>query len=350
MSTTTTTTTTVLLPVIVFLTVAYAAVQLIFGHLFQSQLADHLQVACSPHDNRHSQYRLVYTGLQIVDQSLCPLVTFFHAALNDLDASNGLTYFFAVAAPFITIPTVESCRPSRTIFKVALPLIVGLLSQSFTIGVTFPIYWLIFLLSGGARVGWVPTAPDATITQAHAEAVIFGLLVGAVIPSIAMLVLEDPIVTAIWQPYPAYVSLAQFFHLFIRPASTHSTSGYNTIRFLYITLFIFSSSIHIATIWPLLTDLDIIFKIYLPSFTVPAHTLPVGTRVLHFLKWDIFFGFGSSILASLWFARSALQFFTLLAWNAFAILFFGPGAALAGTALWRESSLQNKIILKVKES
>ncbi|KAG6869066.1 hypothetical protein C0993_003386 [Termitomyces sp. T159_Od127] len=340
-----------LVPIALFSGLAYFAAHFTFGHLNKSGLGQSLQGACHPRHTDAQPYRLVYTGLHQVDELLCTLVAFFHAALDEPDALKALSYIVGAAAPFIAIPTIESCRAGRGM-AISLPVILGLLSQVFTVGVTFPIYWLIFIVSGGAKIGR-RRPEDAKITQAHAEAVVFGLIVGAAIPSVGMLVLSDPIVTAIWQPYPAYVSIAQVFHLLIRPASKHSTTGYKTIRLLYLSMFIVYSSIHIATIWPLFKDIDTLFRVYLPSFTIPDRTATAAVRVLHFLKWDVTFCFSSSILATLWFTNTMKEVLSLLAWNVIAIPLFGPGAAFAGVALWRESSLHkqvtnSKVAIKIK--
>lgn len=338
------------MPIALFSSLAYLAAHFTFGHLDQSGFSQSLEAACHPRFSGPQPYRLDYTGLHQVDALLCTLVTFFHAALDEPDALTALKYFVVTIAPFIAIPTIESCRVGRGM-SISLPVILGLLSQVFTVGFTFSIYWLVFIISGGAKIG----PADAKITQAHAEAAVFGLLVGAAIPSLGMLVFLDPIVTAIWQPYPAYVSIAQVFHLFIRPASKHSETGYKTIRFLYLGIFIISSSVHIATIWPLFMDLDTLHRVYLPSFTIPDRAATAGTHVLHFLKWDVTFCFGSSILATLWYTNTMKEILSLLAWNVIAIPLFGPGAAFAGVALRRESSLHNqvagpKVSIKIKET
>ncbi|GLB35146.1 hypothetical protein LshimejAT787_0207110 [Lyophyllum shimeji] len=65
-----------------------------------------------------------------------------------------------------------------------------------------------------------------------------------------------------------------------------------------------------------------------------------GIRALNLLKWDLALGFGSSILATLWFASNLKQIIALFAWNVIATPVLGPGAALTGAALWREASLQ----------
>jgi len=271
------------------------------------------------------------------------LVVFFHAALDEPDAFALLTYFIGTGGPLIAIPAVEGWRAGRSAF-IAYPVIFGLLSQTLTIGITFPIYWLVFILSGGANITL------GKIKQAHAEATVFGVMVGATIPSICLLALSDPVVTAIWQPYPIYVSLAQYAHLAFRPASKHAESGYKTIRFMYIGMFILASSAHIATIWPLITDFSTIQRVYLPSLTAPVQSASIGVRVLHFLKWDLALGLASSIIATLWFARNLKETLALAAWNVIATPVFGPGAALTGAAVWRESSLQDTSIPKVKRT
>ncbi|KAF5386874.1 hypothetical protein D9615_001688 [Tricholomella constricta] len=338
-----------LVPLILFSSLVFGAKRFIFGHLYDSGLAKHLASACTSQATTTTHYRLSYVGHDKTDAFLCPIVTFFHAAIAFPDALSGLTYFVGIGGPLIAMPVVESWRAGRSIF-IAYPVIFGLLSQTISIGMTFPIYWLIFILSGGANAGRGGGTGDAKITQAHAEAIVFGLVVGAIIPTVGMLVLEDPQVTAIWQLYPIYVSLAQYAHLALRPASKHSQPGYKTIRFLYLALFLISSSVHISTIWPLITNFNHIQRVFLPATMAPAHSTAVGLRVLHFLKWDLAFGLGAAILATLWFARNFTETIAMAAWNVIATPVFGPGAALAGAALWRESTLQATESPKIKET
>ncbi|KAG5645880.1 hypothetical protein DXG03_005027 [Asterophora parasitica] len=336
-----------LVPLILFSGLVLGAKHFIFGHLHESGLDKHLANACSPQSTTITHYRLSYVGHGTTDAILCPLVTFFHRAFSVPDALSGLAYFLGVGGPLIAIPSVESWRTGRSVL-IAYPVIYGLLSQTLTVGLVYPIYWLIFILSGSANTGRGGGRPeDAKITQGHAEAIIFGLLVGAVVPTVGMLVLDDPVVTAMWQPYPAYVSLAQYAHLALRPASKHSDSGYKTIRFLYLALFMISSSVHISTIWPLISkDLTTIQRLFLPTISSPTRSTEAGLRVLHFLKWDLTFGLSAAMFATLWFARDLTESVALVAWNVTVTVALGPGAALAGAALWRESSLQP--ITKVK--
>ncbi|GLB36999.1 hypothetical protein LshimejAT787_0400500 [Lyophyllum shimeji] len=331
-----------LLPLIVFPGLIAFGIRFIFGHLFESGLSEALGSACIPGASTATSYHLPYTGLEAVDAALCPFVAFFHAALDEPDAVALLTYFIGTAGSLIVIPAVEGWRAGRSAF-LAYPVIFGLLSQVISIGITFPIYWLVFILSGGANM------TRGKISQAHAEAIMFGAIAGATIPSVGLLALRDPVVTAIWQPYPAYVSLAQSAHLAFRSASKRSESGYKTTQFMYIGMLILCSSTHIATIWPLFTDFDTIRRVYIPSVVAPAPSVSAGVRVLHFLKWDMGFGLASSIIATLWFARNLKEVIALAAWNVIAIPVIGPGAALIGAALWRESKFQDTSDVKIKK-
>jgi hypothetical protein len=130
-------------------------------------------------------------------------------------------------------------------------------------------YCFVFLiLLGGVERGRKSNV--CLITQADAEAIVFGIiaLAGAVIPTAAMLVLKDPYVTAIWQIYPVYVTIAHFLHLQIRPASQYSQSGYRIIQALFIGCFIISSSTHISIVWPIINDYD--FQRTLHSLSLDA--------------------------------------------------------------------------------
>lgn len=280
-------------------------------------------------------YLIKYTGLRGLDlYALCPLVSFSHEAIAYPDAISFFTYFVGISAPLPIIPAVEGWRSDRSRY-IAFPVIFGILCQTLTVGVMMPIYWLVFIVTGG-----VDRTKNPTVSQAHAESIVFGVLVGAVIPSIAMLILEDPQVTAIWQAYPIYVTLAQYALLIFRPASKHSRSGYSIIRALYISAFIVCSYIHISTIWPLLGNVDAVKSIFIPSRMSPDPSANTGYKVLHLLKWDLFFTFASSMFTTLWFAENLYQLFTLSAWIVVGTPVVGPGAVVTAAFLWRESQLQ----------
>jgi hypothetical protein len=275
---------------------------------------------------------------------LCTLVTAFHIAFKSSDSLTLVKYFIGVAAPLVVVPAIESCRPGRSKF-IAYPNLFAMASQVVTGAQIIPLYWLCFILTGGAGSGRL-NSKNTHISQAAAEAVVFGIIIGAVIPSVAMLVFDDPYVTAIWQFYPLLVSIAQQMHLLFRPVSRYPQSGHQTILGLYIATFIFCSSIHIATVWPMVSDIDTMKRVFVPLMTLPT---TMDNCVFHLFKWDLGIAFGSSILATFWLANSWSQLIFLVAWSGFATPIFGPGAATMGPFLWREISLQNHIEANVKE-
>jgi multidrug transporter EmrE-like cation transporter len=198
------------------------------------------------------------------------------------------------------------------------------------------VYALVFVLTGAYRKG---KKEEKKITQAYAESLIFAILVGAVAPSICLIILKDPQVTAIWQIYPVFMSIADAIHSLIRRPSKLTTSGWTSIQVLLLGVFILSSSLHLATVWPLINEPAKIQQLLIPSIApLPASVSP-ALPALDFLQWDYVFGFVSLMFASFWFAQSAIQFFALSVWYIVMTPVAGPGAALTGVFLWRESKL-----------
>ena len=152
-----------------------------------------------------------------------------------------------------------------------------------------------------------------------------------------MFLLDDPHVTAIWQVFPIAMTLSQWAHRFFRPSSRYSYSGYPTIRATYILLFIVTSTYHVSIVWPKFRDIAWLKLV----FGLDLHPTPMSLELaaMGFLKWDAVFGTAAIVLASLWFARSVKELLILVVWYAVVTVFLGPGAALAGVFLWRESIL-----------
>ena len=247
-----------------------------------------------------------------------------------------LTYFLGNGGPFVILPIVEAYRTGQNRL-LAYPLIWGLGSQILSMGVTSTVYCFVFILLGGVDRGRKSNL--RLITQADAEAIVFGIVAGAVIPTAAMLILQDPYVTVIWQIYPVYVSIAHFLHLQIRPASQYSQSGYRTIQALFIGCFIISSSIHISIVWPMINDLDTLREIFIPSISMLDPSTDLTLQVFDVLKWDFAFSFVTVAITSLWFASNLKQLVAIIAWYIGAIPTIGLGAAVMGVAVWRDDVL-----------
>ncbi len=255
-----------------------------------------------------------------------------------------LWYFIGIGSIFVIVPAVESYRTDRSIF-VALPVLFGLLSQVLTIGATTPLYWLVFFLSGG-RSRFDNATP---VTKAHAEAMLFGLFAGAAVPSICMLVMQDPTITAIWQPYPIYVSLATLLHLAVRRPN-YTQPGFSIIQLFYLVAFVLASSVHFAAIWPRLSDLEDIKALLVPSLA-PLTGADASTQILDFLKWDFTFRLLSMGIAQLWFVSDLIEIPFILFWYFIAVPFCSPGAAIIAVNLGREGQIGDRLaIIKEKES
>ncbi|KAJ3572800.1 hypothetical protein NP233_g2844 [Leucocoprinus birnbaumii] len=330
-----------LLPLLVFPTLSYYAFKYTWGHLYASGLASAIFSSCVP---GIGQYALPYTNTPAIDERLCGLVAFFHEAMAPGDPATFLSYFIGIGAVFAVVPAVENYRNNRS-FVMAFPVIFGLLSQVLTIGATTPLYYLFFFLSGG-RAKFNTATP---LTKAHVQAILFGLMVGGAIPSIGMVVMQDPAITAIWQPYPIFMAAGTLLHLAIKRPN-RAESGFGLIQFFYLISFIVASSLHVAIFWPRRSDLDALKAFYIPSFT-PLTDVPTPSKAHEFLKWDCTFGLLSMGIAQLWFVPDLIEIPFILFWYLIAVPFFGPGAAVIAVNMWREGQIGDRLaIAKEKEA
>lgn len=328
----------IILPCLIFPVLSAVAFKTIFAHSIKgSGLGAKLKAECPafPGYGAATPYRITYTGLDPLDSKLCILVAMFHAAMEPLSFPF-LTYFLGTAAPLTSIPAVEASRISRH-FTIAFPIIIGAFCQTITVGVTMPIYWLCFILTSN-----LPGHEKTMISQASAESILFSIFIGSIVPSAAMFILKDPTVTAIWQFFPLWASIAGWIHLKLRPIASAPESGYVTIQMMHAAMFVIASSTHAAATWPSLQtkDINALKALFLPSISMldPA-TTSAELAAKDLLQWDATFAFGSTILASLWFAGSIKDLLAILAWYTVAIPVVGPGAAITGVLFWRESKL-----------
>ncbi|KAJ7491213.1 hypothetical protein FB451DRAFT_634557 [Mycena latifolia] len=322
-----------ILPLALFPALSVLAFRTIFGHFLASGLASSLKQQCPliPTSLEDSPYRLVYVGVPVVDKRLCGLVALFHLALSP-GTSPFLSYFLGTALPLLAIPALESFRRGRHSL-LALPVVFGLVMQLMTVGAILPIYWLIFIITGSAQRR--AARGKTEISQEHAEGVILGLAVGAGVPSVCISLFLDPYVTAVWQFFPLLQFLIQTGYLLVR--RSNAKSGYSSVRALYVGIFLISAVTHISSLVAA-KNIEGIKALLLPS-AVPLTAAPSNLQVRDFLQWDAVFAFGSTLLASLWFAKNVSEVIYLLLWNGFASVVVGPGAAIAAVAFWRESQL-----------
>jgi hypothetical protein len=211
--------------------------------------------------------------------------------------------------------------------------------------VIMPTYWFAFALTGGT------TRRSDRINQGNAEAILFALVVGYVIPTVCMVVFEDPMVTAIWQFFPVYMKIAQWAHSKIRPPSRHTGSGYGTVQAMYLLIYVTSIYLHVAHIWPLFSSPALVQKFIIPPTTpLDPSSTSIGDGVAAFLKWDMAFTVGSTFLITLWFARSLIGLAMLILWLVSATFIMGPAAAIAVVMMWREATINAQAIAKAEKA
>lgn len=284
-----------------------------------------------------------YLGLGPIDNFLCFLVSFFHASFDPATFPFSADFMASWSTP-VALSFVEAARSGRSTV-LAFPAVMGLLYQTEGAGVIFPLFWLALILSGHTRLDRV----TARIDHATAEATLFAVLIGFAVPSALMLTLQDPVVTAAWQFFPAWMWVAQTTHLFFRPSWRYPTSGYWTVQATFIFTFLVSAISHVAVIGAM-QDLESLRDLYVPPI-VPIDAATTGLHLAThvFLQWDATFTFVSSLLGTLWFARNVKQAALIALWDVIATAVFGPGAAVSGVLLWREWTLNGPSEVSKKE-
>jgi len=281
-------------------------------------------------------FRLRYTGIDTVDQMLCGLVTTFQLVMADADAYKFANYFLTGFLPICIIMGVEALRPGVGAL-ISLPNLFFFIAQFASLGATIPIYWAFYIASGNLKKRRAVAL--SRIPRSQVVAFIFAFIVGSVLPVEAMFHLSDPYVTAMWQFYPIFVAISQYFHSKAVPPSTEFNPGFPYIRFLYIGSFILSSSAHIAVVLPNITGLSWPSAFDLPTLNPTSISTSTTFLIHNLLKWDFAFAAGSFALGSLWFARSFKELIGFVLWYAVATPVVGIGSAVMGVFIYDDAVL-----------
>ncbi|KAG2366826.1 hypothetical protein BDR07DRAFT_1395206 [Suillus spraguei] len=263
---------------------------------------------------------------------MCALVALFHALLDPAYRPLVAELMTGLAAVTMIL-FVEAARENRSIF-LRVPAVVGVLFQLFSFAVIMPIYYIAFILSGAA-IGSPVKGRSTKITQGSAEALLFALIAGYIIPT-----MRYTTATALWQGYPIIMALAQFVYLVIRP-SRDVESGYATIQAMYGLIFVTSAIFHIYYTWPLVFNIQEFQKVLVSQLALSKRPLSLPEGVAAVIQWDAVFGIGSTFLMTFWFAQSVKEMVSLLVWHVLSSVVFGPGAAIAGVLLFREARLNS---------
>ncbi|KAG1730620.1 hypothetical protein EDB19DRAFT_1377400 [Suillus lakei] len=331
-----------MLAVFPFLTVTAAYIVLV-RCLYGNGLVPKLHAVCgAPVEGELFQTRIAYTNIPALDFNLCGIVTFYHGLMNPTYRPLLILMCTTLSAIAI-IPFAEATREFHS-KRLRMPATIGMIFQLCSCAVIMPIYWFAFALTGGT------SRRSDRINQGNAEALLFALVAGYAIPTVCMVVLEDPVVTAMWQFFPLFMKIAQWAHCKIRPPSHHTGSGYGIVQAMYMLVYVASAYLHVAHVWPLFNSSVLVQQLIIPP-TAPLDpsAISVAEGVAAFLKWDMAFAAGSTILITLWFARSLTGLVMLILWHVSATFIVGPAAAIAGVMMWREATINAQAITKAAE-
>lgn len=330
-------------PFLLFSSLTFVALRfIIYDSLVQSGLYFKLAAISDP-NSAPNPYRLPYTNIPSLDRLLSNLVVFFHT-LFDLSYSPLLAALFPVIGAVALVPYLEATR-DRPPVVLRMPTAVGTAIQLASMGVAMPVYALLFVTTGTAylRSSTAPSAnPPSRINQGNAEALLFGVLLGYVLPTSLMLFLVRPEVTALWQAFPLLTAIAMFGHKVIRPPSRYVQSGHTTVLVTLVLSFVLSALLHVVYVWPILTDSAALQTMFVPVGPLDPAASSVDDGVLEFIKWDLIFGAGSVVLSTFWMVDGMFALVGILLWYGIATIVFGPAAAIIGVFLWRERRLNGQ--------
>lgn len=187
------------------------------------------------------------------------------------------------------------------------------------------------------------------VPQARAEAVLIGLVLGYIIPSLQMLFIRDPRITAFWQPFPLWQFLLEAAYLVLRPTSKHPKNGHLTIQVMYAIVFFGTSILHVIYVLPVSFDGERMKQLFIPGLVVPdPKTITLEKGVLDLIQWDFIFASLAALFGCLWASESFSQAGVTLAWFIGGSLTVGPGATMAGIFAWREAKIN--ALVRVSEA
>ncbi|KAK0231329.1 hypothetical protein IW262DRAFT_1427202 [Armillaria fumosa] len=294
-------------------------------------LGPEIQSACKP----GSPNFILHTNNDLIDSGLCGIVSVFNVAMKP-ELMPFLVYFIGTLAPAaVLFQSFESARKGRRFTTSHSAVLFGILGQLVTFAAVMPLYWLYQILSGNLK-----KQKSGRMTQAQAEAAVFGVFIGWVIPSVAMVTIQDPRITGLWQFAPIIDFIAGSIYLLFHPPTVRSQSGFHTMQTAYVGAFLMATSLHLFALSKF-TSLDDALAFFFPASYAIAPTEGVLWYTANLFQWDFAVGIGCCLFGSLWCARSVSQVIWLVVWIMIGSVSVGPGAAFTAIALWREARLSD---------
>ena len=247
-----------------------------------------------------------------------------------------------------------------------------ILAQLLTAGVVLPAYFVSHILNITTTPVFVPSQ-GLTRARTLLPAVILGYLLPSwylVMPPTGTSLDGIQIISAIWQPFPLYITaLWMFFRFFDATFSkttktTHATSVLAWIRWSYYVCGAIATAAHLTVFWPSVwtaqsshSFANVFIPYWMHSYlaiTVPSEPLAAYrpcSRLLFQHDWLIM-----TMVAIIFFARSHIEAkdatISMRAWTVRMLaltLVGGPGAAITWAAITREERIAIASGLKLKE-
>ncbi|RJE25388.1 hypothetical protein PHISCL_02279 [Aspergillus sclerotialis] len=263
--------------------------------------------------------RTVYTGVEKIDEILTVLTTFFWTTTDGSHPglmlhTIGFSGTFGAAWVLVTL---ESWRRGNAWTIAAFPMVFGLACQVFTFAFATPLYAGFQLAS--SITASRPNAHNIRVPRAVLKAIPLIFVIGYTVPSMLLIVPAPEMISidlkqifiAVWQPWPAYISiLTTVVHILFSSFTKNDTSiegGRATLKSLRrVYAFAFGNAalahivlhtISIATVAaPMLFQESFIealhpckvFATALPWIPLKVENIADGVHI--FLRWDYLIG------------------------------------------------------------
>ncbi|KAL4998912.1 hypothetical protein BDV10DRAFT_62454 [Aspergillus recurvatus] len=264
--------------------------------------------------------RKIYTGIAPLDELLTVLVVFFWPATDGSNLSllvHTLGFSGTFGSAWVLV-TLESWRRGNAWKIVAFPVVFGLVAQVMTFAFSAPLYFAIHLFTSATAVK--PTAESIRVPRAVLKAIPLVFVTGYMVPSgLLLLPVSERVTTdlkqiliALWQPWPAYISiLLTLVHVLFSPFTSNDNTieggraTLRSLRWVYAFAFANTALTHIIS-WVIPLSTVAAPWLFKEEYLRPLHPLVVydvpkpweapvlvenvGAGTHAFLRWDYIIG------------------------------------------------------------
>ncbi|KAE8152327.1 hypothetical protein BDV25DRAFT_138016 [Aspergillus avenaceus] len=309
--------------------------------------------------------RTTYTGIEPVDHLLTILTVFFWPTTDGSNPSlllHSIAFSGTFGSAWVLV-TLEAWRRGNRGSIAGFPIIFGLTAQILTFAFATPLYCFFQLTNSPA---YNPTPQNLRIPRPILKSVPLVFLIGYILPTQLLITPLSEIITAdrkqlliaIWQPWPAYVSILlstiHTIHTFFEPKSPttdpkQEKEDRSSLRWIYALTFGHTALAHVITWTISLATLAVpgifnqtvvrelhpgnVFEVPLPWDGRVVNS--VGEGVHCFLRWDYIIGsLGVLLWAGIVHSRAVRVGGGLGGWFWLKVALLGVFAGPVGAAVW----------------